>query len=372
MKVVVLALTGLLAAGLSTGSAGAAAAPLRLNQIQVIGTHNSYHYEAPPKEAGPISAVAGTLAQGLQYAHPPLDQQLGGQAVRQVELDVYADPGQGGRYATPLIRRLVGEPAEYDPRMRQPGTKVMHIADLDYHSNCPRFVDCLAEIRDWSHAHPSHVPITILIEFKDTLQIPIPNGPSITLVPWTSERMRGLDQEIRSVLAPGDLITPDDVRSPGLTLEQSVLRHGWPTLDASRGKIMFIMDNSGTYRDSYIQGNPSLEGRVLFTNSSPGQPDAAFMERNDPVGSLSDIKDLVSKGYMVRTRADVDTVEARADNTRARDAALASGAQWISTDYPVPGLAARFDSGYYAALPGFVPARCNPITAPATCSIAKP
>ncbi|MDX6434507.1 MAG: hypothetical protein QOE54_6873 [Streptosporangiaceae bacterium] len=366
-----LALAGLLAAVLPAGSAGARAPELRLNQIQVIGTHNSYRFEPPQKEFGLISAAGGSLAEGLQYSHAPLGQQFDGQHVRQIELDVYADP-KGGAYATPPIRALTGQPAEYDPEMKQPGTKVLHIAGIDYHSTCLTFVDCLRTVRAWSRAHPSHVPITILVEFKDTLDIPVKGIPPVTLISWTRDRMLALEQEIRSVLSPGELLTPDDVRTPGKTLEQSILSGGWPTLDAARGKIMFLMDNGGAYRDRYVQDNPSLEGRVLFTDSEPGRPDAAFVERNDAAGSAAEIHDLVAKGYVVRTRADADTVEARSGDTKARDAALASGAQWVSTDYPVPGMAARFGTGYFAALPGFVTARCNPVSTPAPCTIPTP
>lgn len=360
-----------LAAVLPAGSAGAAGEAVRLNQIQVVGSHNSYHIEPNAKEFPLISTVGGSQAGELQYSHAPLDQQFAGQNVRQIELDVYADP-DGGHYARPLIRRLTGQTAEYDPRMLGKGAKVLHIADLDYHSNCVTFVECLTTVRDWSRAHPSHVPIAILVEFKDTLDIPLPNAKPITLIPWTRERMLGLEAEIRSVLSPADLLTPDDVRDPGLTLEQSVLRNGWPTLDSVRGKIMFLMDNAGAYRDRYVQDNPSLQGRILFTNADPGQPDAAFVERNDAVGSAADIKALVRKGYMVRTRADSGTTQARSGSTTDRDAALADGAQWVSTDYPVPGLAARFGTGYYTALPGFVAARCNPLNAPADCSVPAP
>jgi hypothetical protein len=36
-----------------------------------------------------------------------------------------------------------------------------------------------------------------------------------------------------------------------------------------------------------------------------------------------------------------------------RDAALASGAQWVSTDWPAPGMATRFDgSPSVAQIPG--------------------
>ena len=354
---------------LPAGSAAAHAVEPRLNQIQVIGTHNSYHLEPSSTELGLMTAVAGSQASGLQYSHPPLQQQFAGQHVRQIELDVYADP-DGGRYARPVIRRLTGQPAEYDPRLKEPGTKVLHIAGLDYRSNCLTLVDCLTAVRQWSQSNPGHLPLAILLEFQDTLGIPTPSGVSIPLVTWTRERMLAVEQEIRSVFGPDDLITPDTVRKPGRTLEQSVLDGGWPTLSAARGKVMFLMDNAGVYRDRYIQGNPNLEGRILFTNSEPGRPDAAFVKRNNPTDS--GIRALVAKGYLVRTRADVGTAQARTGDTAMRDAALASGAQWVSTDYPVPGLAARFGTGYYAALPGFVPVRCNPVNAPPGCAVTGP
>ncbi|MEO5874656.1 MAG: phosphatidylinositol-specific phospholipase C1-like protein [Streptosporangiaceae bacterium] len=362
-----LAFTGLLA--LPAAQSQASAPALRLNQIQVIGSHNSYHVEAPQSEAGPISVVGGAATQGLQYSHAPLDQQFAGQRVRQIELDVYADP-KGGQYAKPPIRIVTGQKAEYDPAMDKPGTKVLHIAGLDYHSTCVSLVACLRTVKKWSDANPSHVPIAILLEFKDTLEIPLKGLPPIPLLTWTRERMLGLEQEIRSVLPNEDLLTPDTVRSPGKTLEQTVLTDGWPTLDSARGKVMFLMDPNATQRAQYLQGNPSLEGRVIFTSAEPGQPDAAFVERNNP--TAADLPALVAKGYLVRTRADSDTAEARSGSTTARDAALASGAQWVSTDYPVPGLAARFGTGYHTSLPGFATARCNPVSAPAPCSALAP
>ena len=57
------------------------------------------------------------------------------------------------------------------------------------------------------------------------------------------------------------------------------------------------------------------------------------------------------RGYVVRTRADADTREARANDPGRARAALASGAQWVSTDYPAPGIAARFGATYAVRLP---------------------
>jgi len=61
---------------------------------------------------------------------------------------------------------------------------------------------------------------------------------------------------------------------------------------------------------------------------------------------------------LVRTRADSDTAEARANDTRSRDQALASGAQFISTDYPEPN---RLFSPYCVRFEGAIVARMNPV-----------
>ncbi|WP_431217690.1 Ca2+-dependent phosphoinositide-specific phospholipase C [Puia sp. P3] len=101
--------------------------------------------------------------------------------------------------------------------------------------------------------------------------------------------------------------------------------------EGGEGKFIFILDEGGEHRASYIQNHPSLKGRVLFTDSPAGTPEAAFMIMNNPKDEQ--IKEMVKKGYMVRTRADSDTKEARANDRSGFLAACASGAQIITTDY---------------------------------------
>ena len=72
----------------------------------------------------------------------------------------------------------------------------------------------------------------------------------------------------------------------------------------------------------------------------------------------------------MRTRADADNVEVETGSDDRLRAALASGAQWISTDYPGPDGARDEGSDYVAELPGFLAARCNPVTAPKDCDDA--
>ena len=113
----------------------------------------------------------------------------------------------------------------------------------------------------------------------------------------------------------------------------------------------------------YTAGHPVLEGRVLFTNSDPGKPDAAFVEQNE--GTPAVIDGLVKRGHLVRARADDSTTAARNNDTRRRDELLKSGSQMISTDYPLSEPSTW--SGYSVGFPGGLPARCNPVNAPAGC-----
>ena len=149
------------------------------------------------------------------------------------------------------------------------------------------------------------------------------------------------------------------------TLNQAVLAGNWPTLKSARGKVVFLMDQRPV-GPVYLEGHPSLRVRVLFTNAVPGEPDAAFTECND--GPADTITALVRQGYLVRTRTDDSTREARINDTRRRDAMMASGAQILSTDYPASE-PARWEGHFSVSLSGNVAARCNPVNAPPGCGV---
>jgi hypothetical protein len=338
---------------------------LRLNHFQVIGTHNSYHVEPRPELMDYLLRRLGSLAEGFQYSHPPLREQFERQGVRQIELDVFADP-HGGLFAHRAGLALIRQnPDAGVPELLKPGFKVLHVQDIDFESTCWTLIECLQEVKRWSDEHPLHMPLMILIEAKDEW---IPVAGSAVPVPIGAAELDALDAEIRSVFPADRLITPDFVRGDRPTLEDAVRNRGWPTLGEVRGKVMFCLDNGGSIRAAYLDGHSSLRGRVMFVSAFPDEAEAGFVKLNDPIGDFDTIRDVVSRGYVVRTRADADTVEARTGNTESRDRALASGAHWVSTDYPVPDQ--RWGHGYVASIPGGTPARCNPLTAPAGCEPA--
>ena len=49
---------------------------VRMNQIQVIGSHNSYHAGIAASEARLLNEKNPKLAKAFDYRHRPLDQQL--------------------------------------------------------------------------------------------------------------------------------------------------------------------------------------------------------------------------------------------------------------------------------------------------------
>lgn len=350
---------------LSVAAAQAPSPELRLNQIQVIGTHNSYHAGLAPSVAKWLQEHNPQVFAGLDYSHPPLPAQLD-RGVRQIELDVYADM-KGGRYAHPQSSQWTaaeGLPPDPDPfpvgLMDKPGFKVMHVQDLDTRSTCQPFIACLQQVRSWSKAHAGHIPVFILVETKQGA----PKGMKFTETePFTPAVFDALDAEIRSVFPAPELVTPDDVRADYATLNQAVLAKNWPTLASARGKVVFLLDQRSN-TPFYIEGHPSLRGRVLFTNAVPGEPDAAFLERND--GPAAEITALVRQGYLVRARTDADTKQARTNDTSTRDAMLGSGAQILSTDYPA-NEPAKWSGHYSVALPSNAVSRCNPVDTARVC-----
>jgi hypothetical protein len=336
-------------------------ANLKLNDLLTVGTHNSYKAAIPPPEMALIAKTAPKAALGLDYSHAPLAQQLDAGA-RQLELDVVYDP-DGGRYAHPLLPTVLGETLDpaYVAQMQRPGFKAMHVPDIDFRSVCSAFVACLTDIRAWSRAHPDHAPILITINAKD--DNPTPGG--VTPLPFTPKAYDDFDAEVRSVFKPSELITPDDVQGAYPTLREAVLHNAWPTLAQARGKVLIVLDETPDKVAVYRGARKSLEGRVMFISTDETSPAASILILNDPIKDGPRIKADVKAGFVVRTRADADTVEARKNDTAPRDAALISGAQAVSTDYMTPD--PRFVGGYQVKLPGGAAVICNPVRAAEKC-----
>ncbi len=339
---------------------------LPINQIQVVGTHNSYAIPADPRVMALMaprlaalmdSAVKGLspaqaaamqdehpagmtdMAKGLDYVQIPLQAQLRS-GVRSLEIDMQPDP-RGGAYADPLpYRELRKQGATdlapiYREELAKPGMKVFHVADLDFRSQCPTLKSCLTILKQWSDSEPDHSPVFILLEPKlSGLDKAIPGATVVP--PFDKAAFEEVDDSIRAILGRDKVFTPDDLRGDMPTLEAAALARRWPTVAQARGKFLFLYLVPGMNLPAfapYLDGRPSLQGRMAFVQGKPGMAHTAFMLFDNALTRGADIRSAVQKGYLVRTRADIDTADARKNDGARRDAALASGAQIVSTDY---------------------------------------
>ena len=372
---------------------------LRLNQIQVVGTHNSYSQGIDPRlmamaeeivgpkllaRAQNLTGVAkaaareyhpnpGTLSQGLNYRYTTLADQLDA-GMRSLEIDINNDP-EGGRYNHPAGEAVLKAKGITDalPRdttdMDKPGLKVFHIADFDVRSSCNLFRTCLGQLRRWSDAHPNHEPIFILVEAKSD---PLPIFPGSTKpLPFDSKAFAEMDQSIYDVIGRDHLVTPDQVRGTYPTLEAGVRAHNWPTLAASRGKFVFLLLTAldPIALAAYHQSHPNLEGRAAFLRANPGDSYAAFLLMDNATMRAKEIPALVEQGYLVRARADIETYEARINDPARANQAFRSGAQIVSTDFYKSGNA--YGTPYVVRLPGGGAARCDPVNTRAGCTLPR-
>lgn len=321
---------------------------LSINGVQVWGTHNSCHI-APDRPVLQLLKLFSKEAGTLDYNHRPLYEQLDKYDIRQVELDIYAD-SEGGLFSKRLGHLLCGKKFNTGiVELEEPGFKVLHIPHIDYNTTVHRFKDALKDLKRWSDNNPGHLPVMVLLDIKgalplETLSLPLQGMIKAALfllrllridirLPQeiTKKELLELEEEVLAVFNKETLITPDEVRGSYKILEDAVLEKGWPTVKEGRNRFLFCIDNDNEIPEFYLKDNPSLEGRLFFTNSLPGRESAAFCRINDPRGANKElINEYVKTGYLVRTRADEDLVK---DEMRRRDA-LESGANFVSTDFP--------------------------------------
>lgn len=280
---------------------------LRINHLQMLGTHNSYHLK-------PLSTHPE-----FQYEHSPLVTQLQDEGVRSFELDLHHEGSD-----QPIL--------------------VRHIPGIDDKTTCATLGECLTQIKGWSDQHPCHHPIVILFEQKDELNL------SAVADHWPQ-----FEQEVLAVWPKERLVTPDDLLGTAQNLKAAVAAGQWPTLAQSRGKLLLIVYDKDGSGAKYKSLHPGLRGAVAFVFGEPDDPDTAVVKRDGP--AAPDTNALAEAGYLLRTSPGTDKAEI--------ELALAKGAHVVSTDNPVQK---PRNPGLQVQLPGGTPSRCNPLTAPELCT----
>ena len=293
---------------------GARDAELRLDQLQLRGSHNSYH-QAP--------AIA--LHASHRYSHATLATQLERLFVRVLELDVHLEDGV---------------------------LDVYHIAGIDSGSSCERFTDCLAEIRAWSDRRPCHLPLIVWVEPKSETGGDSLADPSV------------IDRDILSIFPPDRLLRPDDVRGDHGSLRAALEARGWPTLASARGRVVFVLlDRAGKTR-AYTRDFTGLEGRAMFANAEPPQFDerwAAFAKIDDPTAAAT-IGAAIERRIMVGSNVCAAGRERSECATRLLHG-LRNGVHMLKDDFPGP----TEERDWSLRFPNDAPFRCNPVTGADTC-----
>jgi hypothetical protein len=341
---------------------------LRYDQVQIIGTHNSYKLEVDQGVDHAMRAftytaegfTADELAYKHAYHHPPLDVQLD-IGVRALEIDVYDDPA-GGRFASPggyaAMKALGLSPnAPFDPHgeMDAPGFKVLHVPDWDFLSNCPTLSLCLETLRDWSEQHPRHFPIMIRIDVKESAPGPIGDLYSPAAVSaFDDDSFRRLETAIVRSMGTERLYFRTDYSD------------AWPKVAALRGRFIFVMSGRTDVGKRY-QKAMSGASRLFFTffENDGTKPLRTLGDSPEEAAARSD-----EAGSVIYTRSEtITTKEARENDTSRRDQAFSSAGTLIWTDYAIAD--ARFSS-YRVRFPDNSFVRPHPQTAQPSCSALAP
>lgn len=189
----------------ASGGGGGACPPTPLAALRLKGHHNSYHVQPP----GAFWAWGiNRLVRDWHYTNPSLTEQLDGGA-RHFELDIHF--GANGQVLA------------------------YHMMALDDSTVCKCLSACLAEIRAWSDAHRSHLPIVLLLEVKEG-QVWEDYRAYVHGIGRTEYGL--LDATLRQAWAdaPDRLFTPDDLRGSYASLARAVVECGWPDATEMLGK----------------------------------------------------------------------------------------------------------------------------------------
>jgi len=269
---------------------------IRLNEIRMIASHNSYKTRGT--DIGKFFVGLGDSfeeAKALKYANPPLTEQLD-KGIRSFELDV---------------------------RYRRDTFEAIHVPLVDNGSTAVNLALAFEEIALWSEHNPNHVPILLLLEFKDDWMMLDP-----ALKPIEAAEFALFDTLLQESFGE-TLYTPSDLMGSHSSIQARLEAESWPTLQELRGKILVIL-HPGDFIDPYVATDSDLSELSMFpgmSNLDVDAPYAAFVVHNDP--DVAAIGSLLDQRLIVRTRIDANLVR----NPDTIQAAMDSGAQIMSTDF---------------------------------------
>jgi len=305
---------------------------LRINQMQMRATVNSYHdflFDFRPEEEwGHVRWRHPRLIEQVQSGIRVFDFDVAGDRVAWINIEPATVEWAGDWFNNCGVVRD-GEPLIGDLRM------------------------CLWDLRDWCDAHPDHPLIVVLLGEADTFDQP-------SQVMWQLDDLEGY---VLSGLGRERLIVPADLRGEHPSIWAAIQADGWPTIAETRGKVMIVLNDRGPIRATYLMnGGEDPADRLMFMT---GDPDTAgdeavadevvftfepgvLWEFETDMAHLERMRELVDRGFLVH--AITDDPEKAALLRR-------EGVHFVGT---------RFPEEVFGPV-GEHPTTCNPVTAPLWC-----
>lgn len=279
---------------------------VRINDIAVIGTHNSYQRKGTLPKRGLMRLLQlisfGAVENKAVFEMDTFTQQLE-QGVRNLELDIETVDDNG-----------------------EISFIVTHKPIFDNVTSAYDFTKALEEIVLWSDNNPEHMPVYLLIEPKsDVAQVN-------NMKKFSLEYALKFDSELRRCL--GDrLLTPAEAMGDYDSLEDMRNADGWPTLEQASGRIIVLLHPCDVTQE-YVDYDVTVSSQAMFPMLRPdeaGKSYASFILDNNPASARENNKMTVDeKNLMVRTRAD-DYPDFSDERYSVADDC---GSHIITTDYP--------------------------------------
>jgi hypothetical protein len=272
---------------------------IKLNEIKMLATHNSYKKTAVPLGRLFVSLGTGSSEEGraLKYGYQSISDQL----------------------------HLGVRSMEFDLRLRKTEFQLTHVPLVDNSSVAPNFSLALEEISLFSDNNPNHVPIIILMEIKDDWMI-----LDHALQKMDKEDLIDLDNLLKDKLG-NKLYQPKDLIENDKTLKETIQTTGWPSINSLLGKVIFVL-HPGSFTNSYYEIDESLMTQAMFIGSyyqDTNKDYASFFVHNEL--NVERINELVDQNFIVRTRIDSE-LNYSDENFQL---ALETNAQILTSDFLV-------------------------------------
>lgn len=280
---------------------------VKLNEIAILGTHNSYQTLAT-KETRLLMNIIDTITfkklglDTFDFEMDTLTEQLE-MGIRNVEIDIETLEKQ--------------EKIEF---------KVTHNTIVDNASSAYDFKKAMEEIKLWSDNNPGHIPVIIIIE------------PKGFVIEVNGMKKFSLDyaKELEKVLADtlGDsLLTPADMLREYSSFKEMRENDGWLTLKEAQGKIIVLLHDCDV-TESYIALDESIKTQKMFPMlryDDRNESYTSFILENDTWKALEHNKESIDEcNLIVRTRAD----KYPNFSTERYELTDTCGSQIITTDFP--------------------------------------